>query len=115
MTIMLALAAIPLFLGAGAAIDTLRVISVQTQLQAATDEAAVAGGTNDKATDKQVEATVSSYLDRNGGLSSLNTIPRIAHGKTEDGHFFVSIHGTIATSFMVLAGIDSMEVNAIPR
>lgn len=111
-TIMLALSAIPLLLGVGAAIDTLRVINTQTELQAAADAAAVAGGTNDKATDKQVEATVSAYLGQNGGLSSLNSIPQIEHGKTKDGHFFVSVHGTIATSFMVLAGIDSMEVNA---
>jgi Flp pilus assembly protein TadG len=111
-TIMLALSAIPLLIAAGAAMDTVRVVNEQAMLQAATDAAAIAGGTDDKATDKQVEATVSAYLDRNGGLSGLNAIPQIAHGKTKDGHFFVSIHGTLATSFMVLAGIDNMEVNA---
>ena len=111
-TVMLAISAVPLLLGAGAAMDTLRAMNMQTILQAAADAAAIAGGTDDKASAAQVDKTVNTYLEQNGTLGALNTIPKIEHGKTQDGHFFVRIQGTINTSFMVLAGIDTMQVGA---
>jgi len=111
-TIILSLAAIPLLLAAGAAMDIMRATDVQTLLQSAADAAVIAGGTDDKASEVQIDKTVKNYLAQNGALDVLKSISKIEHGKTKDDHFFVRIQGTIDTSFMVLAGIQTMNVGA---
>ena len=112
--IIFALAIVPMVLFAGAAVDMVRVNSLQTLLQGAADAAALGGGASSAVTDKQLEDIANSYLDINGAGGDLTqvTVRKIKNNKNS-GTFTVEVKAAMPTSFMALAGIDTMGVLAV--
>jgi Flp pilus assembly protein TadG len=123
--IIFALTALPLLLGAGAAVDMVRASHVQATLQAAVDaaalsaaasertvldDAAIAAGAYKKSAADTVEdfivaSDVSKHVDISGGVSTkINKV---------EGTLEVRIRGKMKTSLMQLAGIDELEIDAI--
>lgn len=112
---MFGLALVPLLLGVGAAVDMVRIHNVNTTLQAAVDEAALAGATSKKINDKKnLKAIVQTYLNTNQAFTVLEKGAKVTQGiDTANGSFFVKVEGKMKTSFMKLAGIKTVKINAI--
>ena len=110
----LALSAIPLVLAVGAAIDIMRQVDTNTLLQGAADAAVLAGVINKDTSDAAVTQTVANYLQTNGANRVLQNTIVTGHGFTtdQDHNFYVRVQGRIDTSFMGLAGIQTMDVGA---
>ncbi len=64
MTILFALAAVPLMIAAGAAIDYIRIDNVRSQMQAAVDGAALAAAMAVDQSNKQRQGLAQTYLTR---------------------------------------------------
>jgi hypothetical protein len=110
--IIFALAAVPMLLGAGAAVDMVRANRTQAVLQAAADAAALGAGVSG-ANESTVSQLVTDYLAINGAQAALDTVESIEAIRSEDdGSFNVKINGKIKTSFMMLAGIPTMDIGA---
>ena len=110
---MLAFAALPLGLAAGAAIDMSRVSYVKTVLQGAADAAAMAGGVSKNKSDEVLKKTVEEYLRANHAEDVLQYVSNVERKlDTSAGTFRVTINGSIQTSFMSLAGFKDVDVGA---
>jgi Flp pilus assembly protein TadG len=111
--IIFSLAAIPMLLAAGSAIDMLRANRAQAVLQGAADAAALAGGTS-SGKKGDVKDLVKDYLEINGAQSALDYVESIDVKKNKKkGTLTVEIKGKINTSLMALAGISTMDVGAM--
>ena len=112
MAMMLSLAAVPLFLAAGAATDILRTNSANTLLQAATDAAALAGAAakNHAMSEKNIAAIVNDYLKNNRATDILKSVTVQKSGyNAKTGIFNVQLKGKVQTTFMALAGFSTMD------
>ena len=108
-----ALAVVPLLLAAGMAIDYLRAINAQAQLQAAVDTAVLAAGASDRINIAEIKKLVNDYLAGNGYDLHLNKVDPVSVQKgTSAGDYAVTASGKVNTSFMVLAGFKTMDVGA---
>jgi Flp pilus assembly protein TadG len=113
MSIMMAVAALPLLAAAGAAIDMVHANNAQTALQSAVDAAALAGGTSGFHSHADLSALVNKYLAENNANFSIGTADTIDFGTTPvTNNFFVRVNGTVKTDFMSLVGIPSMGLGA---
>jgi Flp pilus assembly protein TadG len=111
--IIFGLSALPLLLGAGAAIDIIKATNVQTILQSAADAAALAGATSGKTDETELNEIVASYVKANGVEDSVTELMAIEPELDKDGGTFsVRIKSKMNTSFMFLAGISNMELDA---
>ena len=112
MAVMLSLAAVPLFLAAGAATDILRTNSANTLLQAATDAAALAGAAakNHAMSEKNITTIVNDYLKNNRATDILKSVTVQKSGyNAKTGIFSVQLKGKVQTTFMALAGFSTMD------
>jgi Putative Flp pilus-assembly TadE/G-like len=112
-SIMMAVAAVPLLAAAGAAIDMVHANNAQTALQSAVDAAALAGGTSGLSNNAELSALVNKYLAENNAHFSVGTADTIEFGNTPvTNNFFVRVNGKIKTDFMSLVGIPEMGLGA---
>ena len=110
---MVAFAAIPLGLAAGAAVDMSRANYVKTVLQGAADAAAIAGGVSKDKSDAALQKTVQEFLKTNHAEDVLQYVSSVERElDTTNGMFRVTVNGTIQTSFMALAGFKELNVGA---
>lgn len=113
MSIMMAVAALPLLAAAGAAIDMVHANNAKTALQSAVDAAALAGGTSGFNSHAALSALVNKYLAENNANFSIGTADTIDFGTTPvTNNFFVRVNGKIKTDFMSLVGIPTMGLGA---
>lgn len=111
--IMFSLAAIPIMLGAGAAVDMVRADNTRTILQAAADAAAIAGATSGKTKESDLNDIVKEYLEVNGAQEALSSVKKIKQNMDKSKRTFeVKIDGRLKTSFMFLAGITELDIGA---
>lgn len=106
----LALAAIPMFLGAGAAIDMARVNEASTHFAAALDAAALAAAADATGkTEAQLEVLARAYLDQNYGSSETKEILDFDLKSYPDR---IEVTGTtrVNTTIMSLARIDYVDL-----
>jgi Flp pilus assembly protein TadG len=112
-SMMLALAVVPLCIGAGAAIDFVQVSNSQTILQGAADAAALAGASSRKTNAAELKKIVDDYLAANGANDTLSqvdsVIPVLDPVKKT---FSVEIKGKRNTSLMHLVGVDTINLGA---
>jgi Flp pilus assembly protein TadG len=112
-SIMMAVAAVPLLAAAGAAIDMVHANNAQTALQSAVDAAALAGGTSGFHSHADLAALVNKYLAENNANFSISSTDTIDFGTTPStNNFFVRVNGTVKTDFMTLVGIPTMGLGA---
>lgn len=108
-----ALSAVPLILGAGAAIDMVRYNQAQTTLQAATDAAALAAINNPSITGVELTGMINDYLVNNGLNNAVDAVTEVTPNRdTATGAFSLTVKGKLNTSLMALAGINTMDVSA---
>jgi Flp pilus assembly protein TadG len=112
-SIILALSILPLFFAAGSAIDYIRKVRAQTQLQAAVDGAALAIATSGATTDTAKKAVGMSFLQKNFADSELRDItPDV----TINGDVItVSADYNYPTRFMNLAGIKYIDISGMSQ
>lgn len=89
-TIMMAVAVVPLLAAVGAAIDMVHANYAQTALQSAVDAAALAGGTSGFNSDADLSALVNKHLAENNANLSIGTADTIDFGTTSTTHNFMS-------------------------
>ncbi len=107
------LAAIPMMLGVGAAVDFVHNNDVTTVLQGAADAAALAGATSKNTNATQYKKIVMDYLTANGVDDIVDGMTKVTPLLDQTaGTFSVKIEGKVNTSFMHLAGINQMNVKA---
>jgi Flp pilus assembly protein TadG len=112
-SIMMAVAAVPLLAAAGAAIDMVHANNAQTALQSAVDAAALAGGTSGFSSNSDLSALVNKYLSQNNANFSIGTADAIEFGSAHStNNFFVRVNGKIKTDFMSLVGIPTVGLAA---
>jgi hypothetical protein len=109
--VIFSLAAVPLLLGAGAAVDMVRANRTEVVLQNAADAAALAGATSKKS-EAELEQIAMDFLVANGGTAALDIVDDIEF-KKQSGSFKVHIKGKIKTGFMSLAGIPAIDLDAM--
>jgi Flp pilus assembly protein TadG len=113
MSIMMAMAAVPLMAAAGAAIDMVHANNARTALQSAVDAAALAGGTSGFNSRAALSALVNKYLTENNASFSIGTADTVDFGTTPvTNNFYVQVNGTLKTDFMSLVGIPTMGLSA---
>ena len=111
--IMFSLAAVPLLLGAGAAVDMVRVNQTRTVLQAAADAAAIAGASSKKTSDAELNTLVRDFLDANDAENALSSVKSMKQKLDKSKRTFtVTIDGKLKTNFMFLAGITELDISA---
>jgi Flp pilus assembly protein TadG len=111
--VLFSLAAIPLLIASGAAIDMLRMSNTLTLLQASTDAAAMAGANVEKISPSKTTAAIADFLAREGALQAVLPGYEITSGKDpKSGFFFVKLVGKMDTTFMSLAGFSTLDVGA---
>jgi Flp pilus assembly protein TadG len=111
--VVMAIAAVPLALAVGIAVDTLRANRVQTVLQGAADSAALAGATSQKSAKKDYSKIVKEYLQANGANDALDSVTKIdSKLNKSDNTFTVWVEGKVDSGFMQMAGINDFDVSA---
>ncbi len=110
---MLALAALPLCMAAGSAVDYARAVQTQTVLQAAVDAAALAGASDLEISDAKMKKLIKNYLVANGIEDAVAEITAVNISvNKETGKIGIDVSGKLNTSLMQLAGIPSIEIGA---
>ncbi|WP_337660548.1 TadE/TadG family type IV pilus assembly protein [Anderseniella sp. Alg231-50] len=107
----LGVAAIPLIMAAGAAVDYGNAVSVQARLQAAVDAAALAAGREANMTDAQLERIAKDYFHSNFGTPSNAGTPQMQMTVTDNG---LQIKGSVTVSNYLtkVAGFDTTLISA---
>ncbi len=109
-SVLMALAAVPLLIAAGAAIDRVRLDNARTEMQAAVDGAAMAAALAETGTDQQRKAIAQTYFKQNFAHSA-----RLSYAldvKVNADNVVVTARALQPTSFMRLAGIDNSPLEA---
>jgi Flp pilus assembly protein TadG len=107
------LAAVPMMIGVGAALDMVNANRIETLMQGAADAAALGGELSGKTNENELRQIAIDYLTTNGVQDAVNTITSIETTRNPStGAFGVTVKGKIPTRFMLLAGITEIEVGA---
>jgi Flp pilus assembly protein TadG len=115
MAIMFSLAAIPILISAGVAVDSVRRNSANAALQAATDAAALAAVSGKKArlNNHKIEEAVQSYLASNNADSTVVAVSVKDYGFDHDNKVYhVKMTGKIKSMFMGMVGYPTMDIGA---
>jgi len=112
--VIFALAAIPLFLAVGVAIDGVRAYTLKSQLQALADAATISAGAdpfnNSRAA---LDAVVTAYINTNRPPDSYAVVRiRETTYDAEEQRYTLLLEGTIDMTFMRFANFDTMTVVA---
>ena len=110
-TIIFALASIPMMIAAGSAIDYMRYSDVKTSIQAGLDGAALAAALPRSATDAERTAIARQYFKKNASYKGMDGIDVDINVLIGADSVRTSVSSRMSTSFMALAGINSMEIN----
>ena len=103
-----ALAAIPLFLAAGAAIDFGRVYLIKSELGEALDKAALAVATSKTASEDELDEIFQNYFQANFP-EDLGEVVGLSREQT-DSTVILSATALVETAFLKIATIDTIEV-----
>lgn len=114
MGMMMACAAVPLLIAAGTAIDMIRANNAQEILRGAADAAALAGATSGKINnDAFLNKSVMNYLKANDAINALKSVSKVSHFvDTSTASFIVEVNGKIRTTFMAIAGYETINISA---
>jgi Flp pilus assembly protein TadG len=106
-----AISAVPIFVAAGSAIDYIRYVAGNTELQAALDSAALAAASTPEATDEERLALAEATFVMNLADSNLSTGAITRSFDIEDDAVVAAADMNMATSFMKFAGFEAMKLS----
>jgi len=109
--ILFGLAIIPIILGVGAAVDYGRALIVRQRMVNAADAAALAVGSWTGLTNAELKTKAQQYFNANYPANSLGTAGAL-NVKFQGDDILVDVSGSVPTTFMRLADIDSVDVGA---
>ena len=110
-TVLFALAIVPLLIAAGSAIDYIRFLNTKTSVQAALDGAALAAATPAGITDAQRIAVAKDYFKSNVSYKAESGSPIDIDVKVTIDTVAASVNANVATSFMRLGGVNTMKLD----
>ncbi len=106
------MAAVPLMMAGGAAVDYGNWVSVQARLQAATDAAALAAGREVNLTDEELQRVATDYFDSNFGKPKNAGTPEMTLTVSQDGKLRIDAHVTVDNYLMKVAGQNNQVLSA---
>lgn len=106
------LAFVPAMLGIGAAIDYGRAVMIKSKLQAATDAAVLAAGTQSKLSQSARQAIAQNVVLANMGTAANALVLTVTESEPSAGSFRVTATGSLKTSVMKFANIQNVSVSA---
>lgn len=109
--IMFALAALPIIVAAGAAVDISRAYAVENRLKAALDAAALAVGGAPGLSPQQLQVIAQSYFDANYPAEKLG-VPGVVSVIQDGNVVSLSVKADMPTTLMGVAGIHALDVGA---
>jgi len=109
--VLFGLAIIPIVLGIGVAVDYGRALIVRERMLSAADAAALAIGSWTGLTQAELKTKAQQYFDANYPSNALGTAGKLNVGFQGDD-ILVNVSGSVPTTFMRLANIDSVDVGA---
>jgi Flp pilus assembly protein TadG len=110
-SIIFAVALVVILVVSGAAIDLVRQHSVQSQLQAAVDAAALSAASNSGSDTERQTAAKAAFAANSAGINDVTLDPVAV--SVAGGTISVKATGALKTSFMSLAGINAIPLNAL--
>ncbi len=112
-SVLLALAGVPMMIAVGAGVDMVLTNQANTVLQGAADAAALAGASAGELSQAEIDDLAEKYLMTNNSGLALDDIDKIeTHLDKDKRTFSVRIEGTRKTSLMYLAGIENVGLSA---
>ena len=105
------LAAIPLALGVGVAVDYGRALLVRERMQSALDASALAVGGWPGLSDTEMQTKAQQYFDANYLSSAVGTVSPV-HVSHSGNAIIISVSSSVPTTFMKIANIDHVDVGA---
>lgn len=109
--VLFGLAIIPILLSIGAGVDYGRALIVRERMVNAADEAALAIGSWTGLTNAELKAKAQKYFDANYAGSTFGTVGKL-NVSFQGDDILVNVTGSVPTTFMQLANIDSLDVGA---
>lgn len=106
-----ALTLVPMLIGMGLAVDYSRALITQSRLGQAIDSAALAVGSWTDLTDEEIREKAQTYFDANFPSAALGS-PGPLDVDVGENTITISVQGEVETTFMSLAGIDEVAVEA---
>ena len=110
--LMFALAAVPVFLAAGVAVDYARAAQVKARVQAAVDAGALAASASRSLSESARKELALNTFEQNFGVESMAELGVAPSVDIVNGNVSMSASFDYPTSFMRIAGIDSMDLGA---
>jgi Flp pilus assembly protein TadG len=108
-----ALAAVPLVGSAGVAVDMIRAHNAQINLQAATDAAALAAGSDPMASDVMINKVMADYLAANGLQHAVDRITKVDFNRDpKSTRMTLKVTGELDTTLAHVLGIDKLDLEA---
>ena len=110
--VLFALAAIPVLMATGVAVDFAQGSQIKARIQSALDAGALAAAASKTLSDGQRKALALQTFQHNladGGLQGVKVTPEFA---IEDGGVRMSASAEVPTAFMRLAGVNTMDLGA---
>ena len=109
--ILFGLAIIPIVLGVGVAVDYGRALLVRERMTSAADTAALAIGSWTGLTEAELKTKAQQYFNANYPGNTLGTVGKL-NVSFQGDDILVSVSGSVPTTFMRLANIDSVDVGS---
>jgi Flp pilus assembly protein TadG len=109
--VLFAFSIIPILLGIGVAVDFGRALLVHERMHNALDAAALAIGSWSGLSQDQLAAKAQQFFDANFSAADLGAVGKISVGFSV-GDIKLAVSGTMPTTFMKLANINSVDVGA---
>jgi len=111
-SIMFGLAAVPLILAAGVALDFMQGSHLQSRMLLAADNAGLAAATSESNDVGELRKIVRDYLEKNGVLHGNFTPPVIEVVIMDNGNVKVNLKTQMNTSLMRVIGRNKMDIEA---
>jgi len=109
--ILFAVSLIPILLGIGLAVDFGRALLVHERMNNAVDSAALAIGSWSGLSQDELKTKAQEFFDANYSAASLGTPGKLSVGFSGND-VKISVSGTVPTTFMKLANVNSVDVGS---
>lgn len=113
--IIFALALVPLLLGVGAAVDYTRAARARATMQQALDSAALAVATSSDTSQATLESIATNFVMEKDWTHQLSSTSPVQLQIGANENYTLTFTGTVETSFMKLAGINSVAVDVMAK
>ncbi len=105
-------AAVPIVMAMGVALDYVQASQLQAKFLMAADNAGLAAASSDASDDAALNKIVKDYLKKNGALTGNFPPPTVKVVTLDNGNLKISLNTNMSTSMMRIVGQNSIKVSA---